>query len=84
MLIIAWMKGQRNSAKCSVLIIGRLRVHFNTNKIKNNKSLFSQGLHLDLIQYVTNYDWECTDCKMCMKCKVNNNFIIIFSVLFML
>ncbi len=28
------------------------------------------GLHLDLIQYVSNYEWECTDCKMCMKCKV--------------
>ena len=28
------------------------------------------GLHLDLLNYVTNYAWECTDCKMCMKCKV--------------
>merc|ERR1711892_1437232 len=26
------------------------------------------GLHLDLLQFVTNYDWECTDCKKCMKC----------------
>jgi len=26
------------------------------------------GLHLDLLQFVTNYDWECTDCKKCMTC----------------
>jgi len=26
------------------------------------------GLHLDLLEYVTNYKWECTDCKKCMKC----------------
>jgi len=27
------------------------------------------GLHLDLIQHVTTYQWECTDCKMCLKCQ---------------
>ena len=27
------------------------------------------GLHLDLLQYVTNYQWECTDCKKCVKCE---------------
>jgi len=27
------------------------------------------GLCLDLIKYVTAYQWECTDCKMCVKCK---------------
>ena len=29
------------------------------------------GLHLDLLEYVTNYKWECTDCKKCMKCNVS-------------
>jgi len=27
------------------------------------------GLSLDLISYVTSYEWECTDCKQCMKCQ---------------
>merc|ERR1719304_83198 len=27
------------------------------------------GLHLDLLQFVTSYDWECTDCKKCVKCE---------------
>merc|ERR1712227_862182 len=27
------------------------------------------GLSLDLISYVTSYEWECTDCKMCMICQ---------------
>merc|ERR1719460_1182388 len=27
------------------------------------------GLHLDLINYVTGYEWECTDCKQCMTCQ---------------
>merc|ERR1712088_1154033 len=27
------------------------------------------GLHLDLIYYVTDYEWECTDCKQCMTCQ---------------
>merc|ERR1711970_566188 len=26
------------------------------------------GLPLYLLQYVTSYDWECTDCKKCMTC----------------
>jgi len=26
------------------------------------------GLSLDLLQFVTSYDWECTDCKKCMAC----------------
>ena len=29
------------------------------------------GLHLDLVNYVTAYNWECTDCKQCMTCQVN-------------
>ena len=29
------------------------------------------GLHLDLINYVTGYEWECTDCKQCMTCQVS-------------
>ena len=27
------------------------------------------GLHLELLQYVTNYRWECTECKVCTGCK---------------
>ena len=30
------------------------------------------GLSLDLISYVTSYEWECTDCKQCMKCQVSH------------
>jgi len=26
------------------------------------------GLSLDLLQFVTSYEWECTDCKKCMMC----------------
>ena len=26
------------------------------------------GLNIELLQYVTSYDWECTDCKICSKC----------------
>ena len=29
------------------------------------------GLVLDLINYVTGYEWECTDCKQCMTCQVS-------------
>lgn len=27
------------------------------------------GLHLDLLSYVTNYSWECMECKKCMTCQ---------------
>lgn len=27
------------------------------------------GLHLDLLSYVTNYNWECMECKKCMTCQ---------------
>jgi len=27
------------------------------------------GLSLELIKFVTNYDWVCTDCKQCMTCQ---------------
>lgn len=27
------------------------------------------GLSLDLINFVTGYEWECTDCKQCMTCQ---------------
>ena len=30
------------------------------------------GLSLDLISYVTSYEWECTDCKQCMKCQASH------------
>ena len=26
------------------------------------------GLSLDLLHFVTSYDWECTDCKKCVAC----------------
>ena len=29
------------------------------------------GLELELLQYVTNYQWECTDCKVCSICHDN-------------
>ncbi len=27
------------------------------------------GLFLELLEYVTNYQWECTECKVCSKCQ---------------
>ena len=30
------------------------------------------GLSLDLINFVTGYEWECTDCKQCMTCQVSS------------
>jgi hypothetical protein len=27
------------------------------------------GLQLEMLQYVTGYKWECTECKGCSKCK---------------
>ena len=27
------------------------------------------GLHLELLEHITSYDWECTDCKKCVKCQ---------------
>ncbi len=27
------------------------------------------GLVLELLEYATGYDWECTECKVCSRCK---------------
>ena len=37
-------------------------------KCDNSSHPTCVGLHLELLQFVTNYDWECTDCKKCMTC----------------
>jgi len=48
--------------------LGIPEILLHCTKCDNSSHPTCVGLHLDLLQFVTNYDWECTDCKKCMTC----------------
>jgi len=48
--------------------IGVPEILLHCTKCDNSSHPTCVGLHLDLLQFVTSYDWECTDCKKCMSC----------------
>ena len=39
------------------------------SKCNQSNHVTCLGLHLELLQYVTSYRWECTECKVCSRCK---------------
>merc|ERR1712059_60011 len=48
--------------------VGAPELLLHCTKCSNSSHPTCVGLHLDLLQFVTNYEWECTDCKKCMTC----------------
>jgi len=48
--------------------IGVPELLLHCTKCDNSSHPTCVGLHLDLLQFVTDYDWECTDCKKCLMC----------------
>ena len=64
-----------SGAKCKICSGDRLRNKLGVpekllhcSKCNQSYHVTCLGLHLELLQYVTSYRWECTDCKVCSIC----------------
>ncbi len=49
--------------------IGQPEVMLNCSKCDNSMHPTCIGLNIELLEFVTNYNWECTECKNCAKCE---------------
>ncbi len=48
--------------------LGQSEVLLHCSKCDSSSHPTCVGLNIDLLQFVTSYNWECTDCKNCSKC----------------
>jgi len=48
--------------------LGQPEILLNCSKCDSASHPTCVGLNIDLLQFVTSYNWECTDCKVCSKC----------------
>ena len=49
--------------------LGQPEVLLHCSKCDSSSHPTCVGLNIELLHFVTSYDWECTDCKVCSKCK---------------
>ena len=48
--------------------LGQPEVLLHCSKCDSSSHPTCVGLNIELLQFVTSYNWECTDCKVCSKC----------------
>lgn len=48
--------------------LGQSEVLLHCSKCDSSSHPTCVGLNIELLQFVTSYNWECTDCKNCSKC----------------
>ena len=48
--------------------LGQPEVLLHCSKCDSSSHPTCVGLNIELLQFVTSYNWECTDCKNCSKC----------------
>ena len=49
--------------------LGQPEVLLHCSKCDSSSHPTCVGLNIELLQFVTSYNWECTDCKVCSKCQ---------------
>ena len=76
MISLFYLDYEKPGAKCKHCQGDRMRNKLglpekllHCSKCDQSSHVTCVGLDLELLKYVTNYDWECTECKKCSQCK---------------